>query len=41
MDTREEILKILRERGAILQKDLWKEFTNSEKARKRGVDKED
>lgn len=26
MDTREEILKILREKGEILQKDLWKEL---------------
>jgi len=26
MDTREEILQILRERGEILQKDLWKEL---------------
>ncbi len=26
MDTREEILKILQERGEILQKDLWKEL---------------
>ncbi len=26
MDTREEILKILKERGEILQKDLWKEL---------------
>jgi DNA-binding Lrp family transcriptional regulator len=26
MDTREEILRILKERGAILQKDLWKEL---------------
>ena len=25
-DTREEILKILEERGAVLQKDLWKEL---------------
>ncbi len=25
-DTREEILKILQERGAVLQKDLWKEL---------------
>ncbi|WP_202319044.1 helix-turn-helix transcriptional regulator [Archaeoglobus neptunius] len=26
VDTREEILKILEERGAVLQKDLWKEL---------------
>ncbi|AEA47679.1 helix-turn-helix transcriptional regulator [Archaeoglobus veneficus] len=26
MDTREEILQILEEKGAILQKDLWKEL---------------
>ncbi len=26
VDTREEILKILKERGEILQKDLWKEL---------------
>ncbi len=26
MDTREEILQILKERGSILQKDLWKEL---------------
>ncbi len=26
MDTREEILKILEERGSVLQKDLWKEL---------------
>ncbi|RUM34222.1 MAG: Lrp/AsnC family transcriptional regulator [Archaeoglobus sp.] len=26
MDTRDEILKILEERGSILQKDLWKEL---------------
>jgi DNA-binding Lrp family transcriptional regulator len=26
MDTREEILKILQDRGEILQKDLWKEL---------------
>ena len=26
MDTREEILQILKERGEILQKDLWKEL---------------